>query len=71
MQTLFNLSVWTGLGFSTNFSNDNALDVMAWRNNENGTYFDFIADITEHECYSLNTFFKTFIDQYIVLIYTE
>lgn len=71
MQALFNLSVWTGLGFSTNFSNDNALDVMAWRNNENGTYFDFMEDIAGHACYSPNTFFTAFIDQYNVLNFVE
>lgn len=71
MQALFNLAVWTGLGFSTNFSNTNTLDKMTWRNNETGTYFDFMEDITAHACYSPNTFFTSFIDQYNVLNFVE
>ena len=71
MQSLFNLAVWTGLGFSTNFTKTNTLDNMCWRNNENGTYFDFMEDITAHACYSPNTFFTSFIDQYNVLNFVE
>lgn len=71
MQSLFNLAVWTGLGFSTNFTKSNTLDNMAWRNNETGTYFDFMEDITAHACYSPNTFFTSFIDQYNVLNFVE
>ena len=71
MQSLFNLAVWTGLGFSTNFTKSNTLDNMAWRNNETGTYFDFMEDITSHACYSPNTFFTSFIDQYNVLNFVE
>ena len=71
MQALFNLAVWTGLGFATNFTNMNTLDSMNWRNNETGTYFDFMEDITAHACYSPNTFFTSFIDQYNVLNFVE
>ena len=71
MQALFNLAVWTGLGFSTNFTNINTLDTMTWRNNQNGTYFDFMEDIAGHACYSPNTFFTSFIDQYNVLNFVE
>ena len=71
MQALFNLAVWTGLGFSTNFTNPNTLDKMWWRNDETGTYFDFMEDIAAHACYSPNTFFTTFIDQYNVLNFVE
>ena len=71
MQALFNIAIWTGLGFSTNFTNSNTLDSMCWRNNENGTYFDFMEDITNHACYSPNTFFTSFIDQYYVLNFVE
>ena len=71
MQALFNIAVWTGLGFATNFPNKNTLDIMNWRNNETGTYFDFMEDITAHACYSPNTFFTSFIDQYNVLNFVE
>lgn len=71
MQALFNISIWTGLGFATNFTNKNTLDRMNWRNNETGTYFDFMEDITAHACYSPNTFFTSFIDQYNVLNFVE
>ena len=71
MQALFNIAIWTGLGFSTNFTNSNTLDSMCWRNNETGTYFDFMEDITAHACYSPNTFFTSFIDQYYVLNFVE
>lgn len=71
MQALFNIAVWTGLGFATNFVNSNTLDAMNWRNNETGTYFDFMEDIANHACYSPNTFFTAFIDQYNVLNFVE
>ena len=71
MQALFNIAIWTGLGFSTNFTNSNTLDSMCWRNNETGTYFDFMEDITAHACYSPNTFFTSFVDQYNVLNFVE
>ena len=71
MQALFNIAIWTGLGFATNFTNPNTLDNMNWRNNETGTYFDFMEDITAHACYSPNTFFTSFIDQYNVLNFVE
>ena len=71
MQALFNIAIWTGLGFATNFTNPNTLDSMNWRNNETGTYFDFMEDITSHACYSPNTFFTSFIDQYNVLNFVE
>lgn len=71
MQALFNIAIWTGLGFATNFTNSNTLDNMNWRNNETGTYFDFMEDITGHACYSPNTFFTSFIDQYNVLNFIE
>lgn len=71
MQALFNLSVYTGLGFATNFTKSNTLDVMKWRNEESGTYFDFMEDISNHACYSPNTFFTSFVDQYNVLNFVE
>lgn len=71
MQALFNVSVWTGLGFATNFTNTNTLDSMNWVNTETNTYFDFMEDITAHACYSPNTFFTSFIDQYNVLNFVE
>lgn len=71
MQTLFNLAIYTGLGFATNFTKTNTPDCMSWRNNENGTYFDFMEDVTSHACYSPNTFFTSFIDQYNVLNFIE
>lgn len=71
MQALFNLSVYTGLGFATNFTKSNTIDTMNWRNDETGTYFDFMEDIAGHACYSPNTFFTSFIDQYNVLNFVE
>lgn len=71
MQALFNVSVWTGLGFATNFTNNNTPDSMNWINAENSTYFDFMEDITAHACYTPNTFFTSFIDQYNVLNFVE
>ena len=70
-QALYNLAIWTGLGFATNFTNTNTIDNMNWINSESGTYFDFIQDITAHACYSPNTFFTSFIDQYNVLNFVE
>ncbi len=71
MQALFNIAAWIGLGFATNFTKTNTLDKMNWRNDENSTYFDFIENITTHACYSPNTFFTSFIDQYNVLNFVE
>lgn len=71
LQTVFNLAVYTGLGFATNFTNPNSLDEMNWVNNENSTYFDFIQNVTEHACYSPNTFFTSFVDQFNVLNFVE
>lgn len=71
MQALYNVSVWTGLGFATNFTKTNTLDNMKWMNTENSTYFEFMEDITAHACYSPNTFFTSFIDQYNVLNFVE
>ena len=59
-QALFNLAIFTGLGFSTNFTKSNTLDVMNWRNTESNSYFDFMQTITKHACYSPNTFFTSF-----------
>lgn len=70
MQSLFNICVYTGLGFATNFTRQ-MVDCMDWQNEENCTYFDFIEDITSHACYSPNTFFTSFIDQYNVLNFVE
>lgn len=71
MQALFNTAVWTGLGFATNFTKTNTPDVMNWINTDTGTYFDFIESIAAHACYSPNTFFTSFIDQYNVLNFVE
>ena len=71
MQALFNVAVWTGLGFSTNFTKSNTPDTMAWRNNETSTYFEFMENIANHACYSPNTFFTAFVDQYNVLNFVE
>lgn len=71
MQALFNVSIWTGLGFATNFTKDDTPDVMKWINHENSTYFDFMEDITAHACYSPNTFFTSYIDQYNVFNFVE
>ena len=71
MQALFNVAVWTGLGFATNFTKTNTPDSMNWINTETGTYFDFMEDIAGHACYSPNTFFTSFIDQYNVLNFVE
>lgn len=69
-QELFNLSVYTGLGFATNFD-IGTNDVMKWQNTPNTNYFDFMRDITSHACYSPNTFFTSFIDQFYVLNFVE
>ena len=71
MQALFNLSVYTGLGFATNFTRSNVPDVMRWTNDECNTYFDFMEEISGHACYSPNTFFTSFIDQHNVLNFME
>lgn len=69
-QELFNISIQTGLGFATNFEKETN-DKMKWQNTPNTDYFDFIRDITSHACYSPNTFFTSFIDQYYVLNFVE
>ena len=69
-QELFNLAVELGLGFATNFEKD-TVDKMKWQNLPNTDYFDFIKDITAHACYSPNTFFTSFVDQYYVLNFVE
>jgi len=71
MQSLFNIATWVGLGFATNFTKTNTPDIMNWTNIETNTYFEFIEDITVHACYSPNTFFTSFIDQYNVLNFVE
>ena len=71
IQALFNLATYTGLGFATNFTKKNSPDVMKWRNDECNTYFDFMEEISSHACYSPNTFFTSFIDQYNVLNFIE
>ena len=70
-QALFNLSLEVGLGFATNFTKDNDIDKMIWINEQTSTYFDFIENISEHACYTPNTFFTSFIDQYNVLNFVE
>ena len=56
MLELFNLSVWLGLGFATNFAKETN-DKMCRRNPENISMFDFIREITESAMYSPYTFF--------------
>lgn len=70
LQEMCNLAVYCGLGFSTNFTYDTC-DVMKWENTLGTTYFEFMQWIAEHACYSPNTFFTTFIDQYYVLNFVE
>ena len=70
MQELFNLSIYTGLGFATNFTYT-TIDKMKWENTVGGTYLDFMKNISDHACYSPNTFFTSFIDQYYVLNFVE
>lgn len=70
MQELFNLAIYTGLGFATNFTYS-TIDKMKWENTLGNTYFDFIRSIAEHACYSPNTFFTAFVDQYYVLNFVE
>lgn len=69
-QELFNLAILTGLGFATNFTYD-TIDKMQWVNTLGGTYFDFMKYIADHACYSPNTFFTAFVDQYYVLNFVE
>lgn len=69
-QELFNLSIYTGLGFATNFT-FTPIDTMKWENKEGTTFFDFMRDIATHACYSPNTFFTAFVDQYYVLNFVE
>ena len=70
-QALFNLSNIMGLGFATNFTMNNDVDVMRWINTQNKSLYDFIKEITQHSCYSPYTFFTSFIDQYYVLNFVE
>ena len=70
-QALFNLSVYTGLGFATNFTKENTLDVMQWNNEQNNTLLDFMKSIANHAFYSQYTFFTSFIDQYYVFNFIE
>lgn len=70
-QALFNLALYTGLGFATNFTKSNTVDTMQWINSEKSTLMDFMKDITRHACYSQYTFFTSFIDQYYVLNFVE
>jgi hypothetical protein len=70
-QALFNLSVYTGLGFATNFTKDNFWDEMQWNNGQNNTLLDFMKSIASHAYYSQNTFFTAFIDQYYVFNFIE
>lgn len=70
-QALFNLSVYTGLGFATNFTKDNDMDMMQWTNSQSTTLLDFMKEIARHACYSQYTFFTSFIDQYYVFNFIE
>lgn len=70
-QALFNLSVYTGLGFATNFTKSDTPDEMKWRNEESVSFFDFMEEISSHACYSPSTFFTSFVDQYNVLNFIE
>lgn len=70
IEELFNLSIQTGLGFATNFPNKTN-DSMKWENIVGTNYFDFMNDITRHACYSPNTFFTSYIDQFYVLNFIE
>lgn len=70
MQELFNLAIYTGLGFQVNFTFD-TIDKMQWTNTLGSSYFDLMRDIAAHACYSPNTFFTAFIDQYYVLNFLE
>lgn len=70
-QALFNLSVYTGLGFATNFAKDNTLDMMQWNNEQNRTLLDFMKSIANHAFYSQYSFFTAFIDQYYVFNFVE
>lgn len=69
-QELFNLAVYTGLGFATNFT-FTTIDKMSWINSLGYSYFEFMQNIANHACYSPNTFFTAFIDQYYVLNFVE
>lgn len=70
LQELFNLAIYTGIGFATNFT-ETPIDKMRWENTLGVTYFDFMKNIAEHACYSPNTFFTAFVDQYYVLNFVE
>lgn len=70
-QALFNLSVYTGLGFATNFIKDSTFDTMQWNNEQNKTLLDFMKSIANHAFYSQYSFFTSFIDQYYVFNFIE
>lgn len=70
MQELFNLAILSGLGFATNFTYE-TIDKMKWVSTLGQTYFDFMRYIAAHACYSPNTFFTAFVDQYYVLNFVE
>ena len=70
-QALFDISNAAGIGFATNFTLNNDVDVMRWINTQNKSLFDFMREIAQHSCYSPYTFFTSFIDQYNVLNYVE
>lgn len=70
LQVLFNLAIYTGLGFATNFT-EKTIGEMKWINTLGRSYFDFMKDIADHTCYSPNTFFTAFIDQYYNLNFVE
>lgn len=70
-QALFNLAVYTGLGFATNFAKDNTMDTMQWNNGQNRTLLDFMKNIANHAFYSQYSFFTAFIDQYYVFNFIE
>lgn len=71
MQALFNVGVWCGLGFATNFTKTNTCDEMYWLNDNTKSLVEFMEDIAGHACYSPNTFFTSFVDQYNVLNFVE
>ena len=70
-QALFNLAVYTGLGFATNFTKENDVDAMQWTNVQSRTLLDFMKDIARHACYSQYSFFTAFVDQYYVFNFIE
>ena len=67
---MWNLATYCGLGFSTNFTYETC-DKMKWENTLGSTYFEFMQWVAEHACYSPNTFFTAFVDQWYVLNFVE